>query len=418
MRRTGWTVRGALVLGGLALVLACGPSFTAFSERVMSPHPCATKDECREQVAQAEKYLRECHHDAVLEKGMVGEACDREFHVAARARQNAADVVAAGSGAEQGATRSPHSRMPADSDTTAADSDTTAADSPKTLQDAADEWRHCVLSIVEALETQYHDNHTARESSHECELVKDHHGLGRDPYVYRQCTPHFQAFIEEFVWSKVDLDGCEAATSAASLDSVCAKARSYFRAVDGLRAPPGLSRDEFEYCGEQVSWEPNETHRAKAQAVYFAAACRLGAFSDESACAWIARLVRTNPPSPARDRLAKILADVAPRLDESAWRGAQVDSCKHPAKSDACSAVVRYLQDFSGGAHAVEARQVLAAAAPRLAVLKKAEDAADEAAVDAHWRSRFDCEQKCKPICAANGNSADECRGICNKGCQ
>lgn len=81
----------------------------------------------------------------------------------------------------------------------------------------------------------------------------------------------------------------------------------------------------------------------------------------------------------ARD--AKMLGE--PRLkvlaDHKAWREADVAACRKAQVPAACDGVEGYLNDFSGGIHLAEAKSILKSAGPRLAALRKQQEAKNQA---------------------------------------
>lgn len=92
-----------------------------------------------------------------------------------------------------------------------------------------------------------------------------------------------------------------------------------------------------------------------------------------------------------REREAAQAARVAREGD--LWSKARVSECSKPTATDACDGAELYAKEFPDGAHAVEIRKALASGADRLAALKKAEAAKQQA------QDKKDARESCIKSC-------------------
>lgn len=86
----------------------------------------------------------------------------------------------------------------------------------------------------------------------------------------------------------------------------------------------------------------------------------------------------------------------AQRLDANAWIDAKAHECEVPRRLDACEKVARYLANHPEGLHAVEARQTLYKAQPKLEELRK--DEAEWQAADAQTCRALANEDGCAGV--------------------
>lgn len=82
------------------------------------------------------------------------------------------------------------------------------------------------------------------------------------------------------------------------------------------------------------------------------------------------------------EKARQLAFDTARRhLDEDQWKAAGAGQCRSPVASSDCDAVSEYANVWSAGAHASEARTLLAASAAKIAALKRKEQADRDEAV-------------------------------------
>lgn len=399
--------RGPLLLM-VMLVAACGPSLESLEQRVQSPRPCNSEEECRALEERAAKYLRECqqqdpYRGSQLEGRSLGYSCDRESRVY-RLVAAAHERVVKPRDATERAHSEPRPAVTARPDRAARGDQSSALSS---LEQVKAWWATCLKARTRP--------GGACEDSSSC----------RD-----ECRKNATPMVEKALYESLGLEACRTVTNPPDYESKCRLVIDYLEGRTGFEPAAGIKYQSMAVPPREgptwhyPSWPagPAAPLKGKALLALLEARCssvRVGSSSCDE-LAWVLSKGGFNGgfsdnfydlSSDERAGATATLTQAQARLDEARWTelntSGSLERCRKPSTSRDCDPVDGYVKSFPQGRHQAEATNVMRATEQRRKDLAAQEERQAKAQAEAVARYR-----------ASSEGQAAERRARCHSECR